>query len=190
MRDSILSRILGSIRRSEETPALPLPALPPPPPPPLVLAQAEDFVRDPSTTCRSIWENLRHASDRGMKATQRTAWLLVSYDEAVAGTGHGQYLSDFGVAVAADTRAALTELRLVATREVLNEAIRRHMETPGETDFADSLSRFPPYTRPDYSDLHAAYLATRESVREAFFAFVVSHQTEFLVLEGRLRANR
>lgn len=125
-----------------------------------------------------------------MNATQRTAWLLVSYDEAIAGTGHGQYFSDFGVGVAAETRAAFTELQLVAPRQILNDAIRRYLATPGETGFVEFPPRFPPYTRPDYSDLDAAYLATRERLREAFFAFVVSHQTEFLVLERRRRTKR
>jgi hypothetical protein len=134
-----------------------------------------------------------------MKATQRTAWLLVSYDDAVVGTGHGQYFSDFGVGVAALTRAAFTELQLVPIRKILNEAIRRYVETPGETGFVDFWwgsrgggfpPRFSTYSRPDYSDLDAAYLASRESLREAFCAFVLSHQTEFLVLEGRRRTNR
>lgn len=118
-----------------------------------------------------------------MNATQRTAWLLVSYDEAVRATDHGRYFSDFGVGVAADTRAAFTGLHLETQRQILDEAIQRYVRTPGETGFAWSPSPFPPCSRPGYSDLDGAYLATGDCVREAFFAFVASNQAQFLALE-------
>ena len=159
--------------------------LPPAPPPrPLLTVRLDDLARDPTAIRALLWQAVLHAGPFQLAKTHRTAWLLVTYDAAILTGGHGQYFSDFGVGVAAETRRTCRELRLEAHRLILNQAIERHLGTPGETDCVEIPARLAPYERPDYSDLDAAYLSARDRVHEALAGYLASHQSDFLLVLG------
>jgi hypothetical protein len=131
----------------------------------LLTVRLDDLARDPTAIRALLWQAVLHAGPFQLAKTQRTVWLLVTYDAAILTGGHGQYFSDFGVGLAAETRRTCRELRLDAHRLILNQAIERHLGTPGETDFVEIPARLAPYKRPDYSDLDAAYLSARDRAR-------------------------
>jgi hypothetical protein len=112
---------------------------------------------------------------------QRTAWLVASYDRTVQNEGHREYFRAFGVGRAAEALAALAVVGTRAHACLLDEAIKRHMSTPGETGFVDGLPRAGRSPAPaDYADLDAACRGLGALTRRLLQEHVLERLPEFV----------
>jgi hypothetical protein len=118
-----------------------------------------------------------------LSETQRRAWLIATYDLAVLNGGHREYFDVFGVGRAAELRAAFEQLGAGVQRQILADAIGRHMSRPGETGFVDATRPKPPARRVDYSDLDAFYRGGQRETNRLLERYIRSHLGDFLEVE-------
>ena len=83
--------------------------------------------------------------------------MIATYDLAVRNGGHSEYFAVFGVGRASEVRSVFEQLGAGVQRQILADAISRHMSRPGETGFIDTEHQESDPGAVDYSDLDAFY---------------------------------
>jgi len=110
--------------------------------------------------------------------------LIATYDLAVRNGGHAEYFSVFGVGRAAEVRAAFEQLGAGVQRQILADAISRHMSRPGETGFIDPLRPELSSGASDYSDLDAFYRGGQLETSRLLERYMRAHLDDFVELEA------
>jgi hypothetical protein len=169
-----LERLLGIEVRRPDAETLPRP---------LVKTRRQSLDAHPEGVVSAVLARLVERGYVELAVAQRRAWLVATYDLAVRNSGHAEYFRTFGVGRAAETRSALGELGATAPREILDEAIRRHVSVPGETGVREVGSRRRPWSPPGYTDLDAGYLGVGEEVERVVRREIRAHVAEFVVIE-------
>ena len=147
---------------------------------PLLKTRRESLEQHPEGVLSALLTRLtEHAHDE-LSETQRVAWLVATYDLAVRNGGHGEYFAVFGVGRAAEVRGVFERLGAGVQRQILSEAITRHMSRPGETGFVDPLRPKPSSGAVDYSDLDAFYRGGHEATGQLLERYILAHVGEFL----------
>jgi hypothetical protein len=150
---------------------------------PLLRTRRASLAEHPEGVFSALLTRLTSAAQDQLSETQQLAWLIATYDLAVRNGGHSEYFSVFGVGRAAEVRAAFDRLGAGVQRQILAEAINRHMSRPGETGFVDPLQ---PELSPgalDYSDLDDFYRGGRAETSRLLERYIRAHIEEFLELE-------
>ncbi len=158
----------------------------PPPAPssrPLLKTRRENLAKYPRGVFSALLTRLTAAAYDQLSETQRRAWLIATYDLAILNGGHGEYFAVFGVGRAAELRATFEELGAGVQRQILADAISRHMSRPGETGFVDSAHPEPPSNPVDYSDLDAFYRGGQLETSRMLERYMRSHLGDFLEVE-------
>jgi hypothetical protein len=152
-------------------------------PRPLLKTRRQSLAAHPDGVVSAVLSRLVERGYGDLAVSQRRAWLLATYDLAVRNSGHAEYFRTFGVGRAAETRRGLEELGAKAPRDVLDEAIRRHVSTPGETGARVVGSSRRPWSPPRFEDLDAAYRGMAEEVAQAVRREVQGHFEDFVAVE-------
>jgi hypothetical protein len=150
---------------------------------PLLRTRRESLTEYPQGVFSALLTRLTAAAHDQLSDTQQVAWLIATYDLAVRNGGHSEYFAVFGVGRAAEVRAAFERLGAGVQRQILADAIRRHMSRPGETGFIDSLRPELSSGALDYSDLDAFYLGGQRETSRLLERYIRSHLGEFVELE-------
>jgi hypothetical protein len=151
---------------------------------PLLKTRRESLEQHADGVMSALLTRLTAAAHDQMSETQQVAWLVATYDLAVRNGGHGEYFAVFGVGRAAETRAAFDALGAGVQRQILADAIARHMSRPGETGFIDPLHAELTASAPDYSDLDAFYRGGQLETSRLLERYIRSHLDDFLEVEG------
>ena len=106
---------------------------------PLLKTRRESLEQHPEGVLSALLTRLTAAAHDELSETQQVAWLVATYDLAVRSGGHSEYFAVFGVGRAAEVRAVFERLGAGVQRQILADAITRHMSRPGETGFVDPL---------------------------------------------------
>ena len=120
---------------------------------PLLRTRRENLANYPQGVFSALLTRLTASACDPLSETQRRAWLIATYDLAVRNGGHSEYFAVFGVGRASEVRAAFEQLGAGVQRQILADAISRHMSRPGETGFIDTEHQEPDPGAVDYSDL-------------------------------------
>jgi hypothetical protein len=147
---------------------------------PLLRTRRESLAEHPQGVMSALVTRLTAAAQDQLSETQQLAWLIATYDLAVRNGGHAEYLAVFGVGRAAEVRAAFDRLGAGVQRQILADAISRHMSRPGETGFVDPLHPELSTGAPDYSDLDAFYRGGEAATSRLLERFVTAHIEEFV----------
>jgi len=150
---------------------------------PLLRTRRESLAQHPEGVLSALLTRLTAAAYDQLSETQQLAWLIATYDLAVRNGGHSEYFAVFGVGRAAEVRAVFERLRAGVQRQILADAISRHMSRPGETGFIDPLH---PELSPgalDYSDLDAFYRGGQVETSRLLERYIRSHLGDFLEVE-------
>jgi hypothetical protein len=171
----LVDRILGlyGVRRPPESSSRPL-----------LRTRRENLARYPQGVFSALLTRLTAAAYDQLSETQRVAWLIATYDLAVLNGGHREYFAVFGVGRAAELRAAFEQLGAGVQRQILADAISRHMSRPGETGFVDSTHPEPPSSAVDYSDLDAFYRGGQLETNRLLERYIRSHLSDFVEVEA------
>jgi hypothetical protein len=149
-------------------------------PRPLLRTRRESLREHPEGVLSALLTRLTAAAQDQLSETQQLAWLIATYDLAVRNGGHGEYFAVFGVGRAAEVRAAFDRLGAAVQRQILADAISRHMSRPGETGFVDPLRPEGGPGPPDYSDLDAFYRGGQEATTRLLERYVLSRLEDFV----------
>jgi hypothetical protein len=170
----LVDRVLGlyGIRRPPEAPSRPL-----------LKTRRESLAEYPEGVFSALLTRLTAAARDQLSETQQLAWLIATYDLAVRNGGHSEYFAVFGVGRAAEVRAAFERLGAGVQRQILADAIRRHMSRPGETGFIDPLRPELSSGGLDYSDLDAFYRGGQLETSRLLERYIRSHLDDFLKVE-------
>jgi hypothetical protein len=147
---------------------------------PLLKTRRESLADHAEGVLSALLTRLTSAAFDQLSATQQVAWLVATYDLAVRNGGHGEYFAVFGVGRAAEVRGIFERLEAGVQRQILDDAIARHMSRPGETGFVDPLRSEPSPGALDYSDLDAFYRGGQEATRQLLERYILSHVGEFV----------
>ncbi len=169
-----LERVLGIEVRRPDAETLPRP---------LVKTRRHSLAAHPDGVVSAVLLRLVERGYAELAVSQRRAWLVATYHLAVQNGGHEDYFRTFGVGRAAETRSALEELGASASREVLDEAIQRHVSTPGETGVRAVGSSRRAWSPVRYEDLDEAFGAVAPELERAVRRDVQAHVTDFVVVE-------
>jgi hypothetical protein len=150
---------------------------------PLLRTRRESLAEHPQGVFSALLTRLTAAAHDQLSETQQLAWLIATYDLAVRNGGHSEYFAVFGVGRAAEVRAAFEQLGAGVQRQILAEAITRHMSRPGETGFVDPLHPELSSGPLDYSDLDAFYRGGQEATSRLLERYILSHVEAFLEIE-------
>jgi hypothetical protein len=151
---------------------------------PLLKTRRESLAQHPQGVFSALLTRLTATAHDQLSGTQQVAWLIATYDLAVRNGGHAEYFAVFGVGRAAEVRAAFEQLGGSVQRQILADAISRHMSRPGETGFVDPFNPEGGSRAPDYSDLDAFYRGGQEATREMLERYILHRVQEFLEIEG------
>ena len=152
-------------------------------PRPLLRTRRGSLAEHPQGVFSALLTRLTAAAHDQLSETQRLAWLIATYDLAVRNGGHGEYFAVFGVGRAAEVRAAFEQLGAGVQRQILSEAISRHMSRPGETGFIDPLRAELSSGAPEYEDLDAFYRGGQAETSRLLERYMRAHIEEFLEIE-------
>ena len=150
---------------------------------PLVKTRRQSLTAHPDGVVSAVLLRLVERGYADLAVSQRRAWLVATYHLAVQNGGHEDYFRSFGVGRAAETRSALEELGARAPREVLDEAIQRHVSTPGETGAREIGSSRRPWSPVRYEDLDEAFHAEATRIEAALRREIQAHAPDFIVVE-------
>ena len=156
---------------------------PPVSPRPLLKTTRENLAKYPQGVFGALLERLTGAAYDQLSQTQRVAWLIATYDLAVRNGGHSEYFAVFGVGRAAEVRAAFDRLGARVQRQILADAIGRHMSRRGETGFVDLARQESGSSTVDYSDLDAFYRGGQLETNRVLERYIRLHLGEFLDAE-------
>jgi hypothetical protein len=150
---------------------------------PLLRTRRESLAEHPQGVFSALLTRLTAAAYEQLSETQQLAWLIATYDLAVRNGGHGEYFAVFGVGRAAEVRAVFEKLGAGVQRQILADAIRRHMSRPGETGFVDMERQESGPSAVDYSDLDAFYRGGQTETGRLLERYVRAHLEEFVEIE-------
>ena len=150
---------------------------------PLLRTRRESLAEYPQGVFSALLTRLTAAAHDQLSETQQLAWLIATYDLAVRNGGHSEYFAVFGVGRAAEVRAAFERLGAGVQRQILADAISRHMSRPGETGFIDPLHPELSSGALDYSDLDAFYRGGQMETSRLLERYIRSHLDDFLEVE-------
>ena len=156
---------------------------PPASPRPLLRTTRENLAKYPQGVFGALLERLTGAAYDQLSETQRVAWLIATYDLAVRNGGHSEYFAVFGVGRAAEVRAAFDRLGARVQRQILADAMGRHMSRRGETGFVDLARQEPGSSAVDYSDLDAFYRGGQLETNRLLERYIRLHLGDFLEAE-------
>lgn len=151
---------------------------------PLLRTTRRSFETYPQGVFDALLTRLTGAAYDQLSETQRVAWLIATYDLAVRNGGHDEYFAVFGVGRAAEARAALESLGASVQRQIIADAIGRHMSRPGETGFVDSARPGYASATVDYSDLDAFYRGGALETSRLLERYIRLHLGDFLEVEA------
>ena len=151
---------------------------------PLLRTRRESLAEHPRGVFSALLTRLTATAHDQLSETQRLAWLIATYDLAVRNGGHSEYFAVFGVGRAAEVRAAFEQLGAGVQRQILADAISRHMSRPGETGFIDPLRPELSSAALDYSDLDAFYRGGQMETSRLLERYIRSHLDDFLEVEA------
>ena len=151
---------------------------------PFLRTRRENLARYPQGVFSALLTRLTAAAYDQLSETQRRAWLIATYDLAVLNGGHREYFAVFGVGRAAELRAAFEQLGAGVQRQILADAISRHMSRPGETGFIDPTHHESRASAVDYSDLDAFYRGGQLETSRMLERYIRSHLSDFLEVEA------
>ena len=150
---------------------------------PLLRTRRESLAAHPEGVFSALLTRLTAAAHDQLSETQQLAWLIATYDLVVRNGGHGEYFAVFGVGRAAEVRAAFERLGANVQRQILADAIHRHMSRPGETGFIDPLHPELTSGALDYSDLDAFYRGGQLETSRLLERYMRAHLEEFVEVE-------
>ena len=147
---------------------------------PLLKTRRESLEQHAEGVLSALLTRLTSAASDQLSETQQVAWLVATYDLAVRNGGHGEYFAVFGVGRAAEVRAVFERLEAGVQRQILADAIARHMSRAG----GDRV-RGPPATRAssgavDYSDLDGFYRGGQAATGQLLERYILAHVGEFI----------
>jgi hypothetical protein len=152
-------------------------------PRPLVKTRRQSLAAHPDGVVSAVLLRLVERGYAELAASQRRAWLLATYHLTVQNGGHEEYFRTFGVGRAAEARSALDELGARAPRDVLDEAIQRHVSIPGETGAREVGSSRRPWSPVRYDDLDESFRAVGPEIERAVRRDIQAHVADFVVVE-------
>jgi hypothetical protein len=147
---------------------------------PLLKTRRESLEQHAEGVLSALLTRLTAAAHDELSETQRVAWLVATYDLAVRNGGHREYFAVFGVGRAAEVRGVFERLGAGVQRQILADAIARHMCRPGETGFVDPLRPELSSAAPDYSDLDGFYRGGHEATSRLLERYILAHVGEFI----------
>lgn len=150
---------------------------------PLLRTRRESLAEHPQGVLSALLTRLTAAAHDQLSETQQLAWLIATYDLAVRNGGHSEYFAVFGVGRAAEVRGVFEQLGASIQRQILAEAISRHMSRPGETGFIDPLHPELSSGAPDYEDLDAFYRGGQLETSRLLERYIRAHIEEFVEVE-------
>ena len=151
---------------------------------PLLKTTRENLAKYPQGVFGALLERLTGSAYDQLSETQRVAWLIATYDLAVRNGGHSEYFAVFGVGRAAEVRAAFDRLGARVQRQILADAIGRHMSRRGETGFVDLARQESGSSTVDYSDLDAFYRGGQLETSRLLERYIRLHLGDFLEAEA------
>jgi hypothetical protein len=150
---------------------------------PLLRTRRESLAEHPQGVFSALLTRLTAAAHDQLSETQELAWLIATYDLAVRNGGHSEYFAVFGVGRAAEVRAAFERLGAGVQRQILADAISRHMSRPGETGFIDTEHQESGPSAVDYSDLDAFYRGGQAETTRLLERYMRAHLEDFVEVE-------
>jgi len=169
-----VERVLGIEVRRPDAETLPRP---------LVKTRRQSLTAHPDGVVSAVLLRLVERGYAELAVSQRRAWLVATYHLAVQNGGHEEYFGTFGVGRAAEARTALDEIGAKAARDVLDEAIQRHVSIPGETGAREIGSSRRPWSPVRYEDLDEAFRAEATQIEAALRREIQAHAPDFIVVE-------
>jgi hypothetical protein len=151
---------------------------------PLLKTRRGNLAKYPQGVFSALLTRLTGAPYDQLSETQQRAWLVATYDLAVRNGGHSEYFAVFGVGRAAEVRAVFEELGAGVQRQILADAMSRHMSRAGETGFVDWAHQESRSGAVDYSDLDAFYRGGQLETNRLLERYIRSHLSDFLEVEA------
>jgi hypothetical protein len=151
---------------------------------PLLRTRRENLANHPQGVFSALLTRLTASAYDPLSDTQRRAWLIATYDLAVRNGGHSEYFAVFGVGRASEVRSVFEQLGAGVQRQILADAISRHMSRPGETGFIDTEHQEPDPGAVDYSDLDAFYRGGQAETARLLERYIRSCLGDFVEIEG------
>jgi hypothetical protein len=156
----------------------------------LLVVSASRLASEPTAVCEEVCGKLSAIGcleHFHLPRTQRTAWLVVTYDAIVRASGHKRYFRMYGVDRANEVLEALVEIGAEAAVPFLREAIHREFAYLDDNETAVGGVGFPSARLgppPQYSDVDSFYRELAPQIRILLEQYMLAHRSAFLSIEG------
>jgi hypothetical protein len=155
-----------------------------------VVVSALRLASDPEAVCEELRGKLSAIGcleHFHLARTQRTAWLVVTYDAVVRAEGHKRYFRMYGVGRANEVLEALIQIGAASAAGFLEEAIHRDFAYLDDNETALGGTGFPSARvgpPPQYSDVDSSYRDSAASVQTLLNQYMLAHRSDFVSLGG------